>query len=225
MPPLHHLIFYTNVGIEILFLIPFTLYYKLFAKEQRLIYLYLVSCIIYGIGSDLFARIFHTNMAFITVMMLVQFLILSFFYLNVLKSNFSHKLIKVMMVVTSIVFVLDFTVLEGPAKFNSVSISLRTILLIIYGVMFFLQLMRDEDLIEKSIYINSLPVFWFNAGLFVNFCCNFLLNLTYNAIQQGGPAEVLVSMYKITASLYWIAGIIQSILFYIGLRKIKGVRK
>lgn len=212
------------VGVEILFLIPFTLKLSLLNKEQRLIYIYLISCVVYGVGSDIIARIFRNNMAFITCIHLVQFIILSLFYIQVFKSSSTKKALKWIMLVATLLFAFDITVLEGPLKFNSVFISFRSALLIIYGVMFFLQLMRDEDLIEKSIYINSLPVFWFNAGLFVNVCCGFLLNLSFNLIQQKGPGEVLVSMYKITASLYWIAGVIQVILFYIGLSKIKRAR-
>jgi hypothetical protein len=212
------------VGIEIIFLVPFTLKFSYFNKEERLIYAYLVTCVIYGIGSDLLARIFGNNMAFISCIYLVQFIILSLFYINVLKSPFAKKALKWIMLAAAILFTVDITLLEGPLKFNSVFIAFRSALLIVYGVMFFLQLMRDEGLIEKSIYINSLPVFWFNAGLFVNVCCGFLLNLSFNLIQQKGPGEVLVSMYKITAALYWIAGIIQVILFYIGLVKIKRAR-
>lgn len=212
------------VGIEILFLIPFTLKFRWLNKEERLIYIYVISCAIYGIGSYLLARIYGNNMAFIACIYFVQFIILSLFYINVLKNPASQKILRWTMLVATILFIVDISVLEGPLKFNSVFISFRSAMLIIYGVMFFLQLMRDETLIERSIFINSLPVFWFNAGLFVNICCGFLLNLCFNLIQQKGPLEVLASMYKITASLYWIAGVIQVILFYIGLVKIKRAR-
>lgn len=209
------------LGIEALLLIPFAINSKLFDKEQRLIYIYLISAVFYGIGCEVLARLYGNNMAFISCMMLVQFYILSIFYLRVLKSEKIRKTIRIMLVVCTAVFLVDFIFLEGPLKFNSIFISIRTFVLIVYGILFFLQLMRDENLIEQSIFINSLPIFWFNAGLFVEMCCSFMLNLSFNMIQQGGPQEVLVSMYKITATLTWIAGIIQVFLFYIGLRKIK----
>lgn len=222
---LHHYIFYAMVGIEILLLIPFSLNYRIFNKEQRLIFFYLIACVVYGIGADRLARAYGNNMAFVSIMMLVQFVILTFFYLSVLKNTGNlHKIIKVFLALACALFAADILFIEGLLKFNSIFVSFRTFVLIAYGVIFFLQLMRDETLIEKSIYINSLPVFWFNAGLFVNFCCSFLLSLTFNFIQQGGEAEVMRSIYQITAGLTWCAGIIQVILFYIGLLKIKRAR-
>lgn len=213
------------VGIEILLLIPFSLNYRIFNKEQRLIFYYLVTCAIYGIGADRLARAYGNNMAFVSFMMLVQFVILTFFYLSVLKNTGNlHKIIKMLLGLACALFAADILLIEGLLKFNSIFVSFRTFILIAYGVIFFLQLMRDETLIEKSIYINSLPVFWFNAGLFVNFCCSFLLSLTFNFIQQGGQDEVMRSAYQITAGLAWSAGIIQVILFYIGLLKIKRAR-
>jgi hypothetical protein len=209
------------LGIEILFLIPFTLKLRLFDKEQRLIYIYFLSAVIYGIGCEVLARLIGNNMPLISCMMLVQFYILSLFYLRVLKGEALHKTIKVLLGVCTVIFLLDFIWLEGPMHFNSIFISTRGFILIVYAIIFFLQLMRDESLIEQSIFINSLPIFWFNAGLFVENCCSFMLNLSFNIIQQAGPQEVLLSMYRITAALTWIAGIIQVFLFYIGLQKIK----
>lgn len=213
------------VGIEILLLIPFSLNYRAFNKEQRLIFYYLITCGIYGVGADLLARAFSNNMAFVSAMMLVQFVILTFFYLHVLKNTrHLHRIIRIFLVLACVLFAADMLFIEGVLRFNSIFVSFRTFLLIVYGVIFFLQLMKDESLIEQSIYINSLPVFWFNAGLFVNFCCSFLLSLTFNFIQQGGPDEVMRAIYQITAGLTWSAGIIQAILFYIGLSKIKRAR-
>lgn len=212
------------LGIEALLLIPFAISSKLFNKEQRLIYIYLISAVFYGFGCEVLARAFGNNMAFISCMMLVQFYILSLFYLKVLKNPKVHQIIRALLVVCTLIFAADITVLEGYLKFNSIFISIRTFVLIVYAILFFLQLMRDENLIEKSILIISLPVFWFNAGLFVEMCCSFMLNLSFNMIQRAGPKEVLVNMYRITAALTWIAGIIQVFLFYIGLQKIKKAR-
>ncbi|WP_346320796.1 hypothetical protein [Chitinophaga sp. YIM B06452] len=209
------------LGIETLLLIPFAINSRLFNKEQRIIYIYLISAVFYGIGCEVLARLYGNNMAFISCMMLVQFYILSLFYLKVLKSEKVHRYIRILLVVCTAIFVADITVLEGPLKFNSIFISIRTFVLIVYAILFFLQLMRDENLIEQSIFINSLPVFWFNAGIFVEMCCSFMLNLSFNMLQQMGVQDLWISIYRITAALTWIAGIIQVFLFYIGLRKIK----
>lgn len=218
---LHHYIFYFMVGIEVLLLIPFILNYRSLNREQRIIFAYVISNAFMGVVSDIIARIYHNNMAFITGMMLVQFFILTLFYIHVLKHPQAKKILQVMLGITILLCAVDITVLEGPMLFNSIFISFRTFVLIIYGVIFFLQLMRDESLIEQSIYINTLPAFWFNAGLFVSLCCSFPLDLCFNFLQKGPPGEELISVFRITAALTWTGGIIQAILFYIGLHKIK----
>lgn len=222
---LHHYIFYFMVGIEVLLLIPFFLYYRFLNKEQRLIFAYVISNAFTGVVSDIIARIYHNNMPFITAMFLVQFYILTLFYIQVLKHPNAKKILQVMLVAVIALCALDITVLEGPLKFNSIFISFRTFVLIVYGVIFFLQLMRDESLIEQSIYINTLPAFWFNAGLFVSLCCSFPLDLCFNLLQKGPPGEELISIFRITAALTWTGGIIQAFLFYLGLLKVKGVRR
>lgn len=222
---LHHYIFYFMVGIEVLLLIPFFLHYRLLNKEHRLIFAYVISNAFTGVVSDIIARIYHNNMAFIAIMFLVQFFILTLFYIHVLKHPKAKKVLQIMLGAVIVLFALDFTVLEGPLLFNSIFISFRTFVLIIYGVVFFLQLMRDESLIEQSIYINTLPAFWFNAGLFVSLCCSFPLDLCFNLLQKGPPGEELISIFRITAALTWTGGIIQAFLFYLGLLKVKGVRR
>ncbi|SIN79275.1 hypothetical protein SAMN04488055_1384 [Chitinophaga niabensis] len=223
---LHHYIFYFMVGIEVLLLIPFFLHYRLLNKEQRVIFAYAISNAFTGVVADIIARIYHNNMAFTAVMFLVQFFILTLFYIHVLKHPKAKKILQVMLAAAVALFAVDFTFLEGPLLFNSIFISFRTFVLIIYGVIFFLQLMRDESLIEQSIYINTLPAFWFNAGLFVSLCCSFPLDLCFNFLQRGGtPDDKLLSIFRITASLTWTGGVIQAILFYIGLLKVKGVRR
>jgi hypothetical protein len=222
---LHHYIFYSMVGVEVLLLIPFFLRYRFLNKEERVIFAYAIANAFMGVVSDIIARIYHNNMIFITTMMLVQFFILTLFYINVLKHPKAKKILQIILGATFILCVVDFTILEGPFVFNSIFISFRTFVLIIYGVVFFLQLMRDESLIEQSIYINTLPAFWFNAGLFVSLCCSFPLDLCFNFLQKGPPGEELLSIFRVTASLTWSGGIFQAILFYIGLRKIKGAKR
>lgn len=223
---LHHYIYYFMVGIRLLLLIPFFLNYRFLNKEQKVIFVYALSNAFMGIMLDTLARVYHNNMPFVTGMMLIQFFILTLFYRHVLKNPNTKKILNIMLVVSTILCIVDISFLEGPLIFNSIFVSFRTFLLIIYGVVFFLQLMKDESLIEQSIYINTLPSFWFNAGLFVALCCGFPLDLCFNFLQKAPPGnDVLLNFFRVTAALTWIGGIIQSILFYIGLLKIKGARR
>jgi len=204
------------VGIETLCLIPFTIKYKQLNKAGKCIYYYLVVSLLFAVGSDLL-RTTGNNMWFMTIMYFLQFVILSTFFYYVIHSLFIRKLIKIVSGVVVGVFIIDYSKLEGLKFFNSISTSISSFILITYGVLFFFQLLRDEELIQKSIYINSLPSFWFNAGLFIYLCCSFMFNLSYNFLQTNAITTITL------LALIYISGIIQVILFYIGVLKVKRV--
>ncbi|MET6997175.1 hypothetical protein [Chitinophaga defluvii] len=152
-----------------------------------------------------------------TIMYFIQFVILSIFFYHVIHAPFLRKLIRIVSGIATGIFVIDYSKLEGLRFFNSISTSISSFILISYGVLFFFQLLRDEELIQKSIYINSLPAFWFNAGLFIYLCCSFLFNLSYNFLQTNAITTITL------LALIYISGIIQVILFYIGVLKVKRV--
>lgn len=213
------------LGIECLLLIPFSLKYRYLRKEDKLIFLYLILSIIFAGGSYLIGFVFRSNnMFFVACLTLIQFFVLSAFYFFIIKRLHARKIIGALTILGTLIFTLDITVWEGTRQFNSIFASYRSLMLIGCGIAFFLQLLRDEDLIERSIYMNSLPLFWFNAGLFVHLCCSFLISLTYNFLQNSVDVEAFQAAQKITRSLNFIAGTIQLILFYIGLLKIKRMR-
>lgn len=205
------------VGIETLCLIPFTIKYKQLNKAGKCIYYYLVFSLSLAVGSYLLGSTGENNMWFMTIMYFLQFVALSAFFYHVIHSSFFRKLIRIVSGAAVCIFIIDYSKLEGLKFFNSISTSISSFILITYGVLFFFQLLNDEDLIQKSIYINSLPNFWFNAGLFIYLCCSFMFNLSYNFLQTNAIVTSTL------LALIYISGIIQVILFYIGVLKVKRV--
>ena len=200
------------LGIECLLLIPFTLNYNALDKAGKSIYHYLVSSIVFAVGSfciEFFVT--YNNMWFFTLMYFIQFLILSVFYSIVIKNSKIKKIIKILPVPVLIILVLDLFKIEGIDKYNSLFTTIRSFVLLVYAIIFFFQLLRDNELIEQAIFINSLPNFWFNSGLFLYLCGSFIFSLSYNYIER----QNIISTITFTITL--IAGILQLILFYIGL--------
>lgn len=213
------------LGIECLLLIPFSLKYRHLKTEERVIFAYLIASIVFAAGSYLLGFILRmNNMFFVAVMTLVQYFLLALFYYLVVNGSRAKKIILALIAAGVVIFALDITVWEGTKQFNSIFAAYRTLILIGCGITVFLQLLRDESLVERSIYMNSLPLFWFNAGLFVFLCCSFLIALTYNFLQNSIYTDAFQNLQKVTRSVNFIAGTIQLILFYIGLSKIKRVR-
>jgi hypothetical protein len=209
------------MGIEFILLIPFTLRYNNLDRAGKSIYYYLLSSIFFAVGSitiEAFAP-GGNNMWFFALMYFIQFLILSGFYALVIKNNKTSKVIKLLPLPVLIIFILDLFKIEGVENYNSIFTSLRSFILLVYAVIYFLQLLNDNELIEKSIYINSLPNFWYNSGLFIYLCGSFLFSLSYNVL----VSQRLVPSATLVISLF--AGILQLVLFYIGLLSLTTKRK
>lgn len=203
------------LGIECLLLIPFTLSYSSLDKAAKSIYNYLVSSIVFAVGSISIEYLIHNNMWFFAIMYFIQFLILSAFYSTVIKNNKVKNVIRILPIPVLIIFILDLLKIEGIDKYNSLFTTIRSFILIVYAIIFFLQLLNDNELIEQAIFINKLPDFWFNSGLFLNLCGSFMFSLSYNYLES----QRLIT--DITFVITLIAGILQLILFYIGLLNTK----
>ncbi|WP_349318179.1 hypothetical protein [Chitinophaga sp. MM2321] len=193
--------------------------YQQFDTPTKWVFYYILSSVIFAAGSAILAEIFRNNMWFFSVMHFVQFVILSVFYYLCINNPKIKTVIKIMPAIILIVFALDFFKIEGIRSYNSISAGIKSIIILAYGAIFFLQLLADKALIERAIYINSLPVFWYNAGLFLYFCSTFLFSLSYNLIQGSGIGNLEMTLTLI--SINYIVGIISMILLYIGLSKIK----
>jgi len=156
-------------------------------------------------------------------MYFIAFVILSLYFHSVIKYIAVRKLILGMIFPVLAFVILDYVKLEGPNAFNSYAISAETFILMIYCAIFFYQLLRDESLVRQSIFINSLPDFWYNSGIFIYHCGYFLFSLAYNLLnfgyQTGGK-----SSSRLTLAITFGAGIIQLLLLYIGLTKAKKIR-
>lgn len=123
------------------------------------------------------------------------------------------------------IFTFDLFFIEGVRAYNSISSGVKHFVLLVYGTYLFLQMLRDKELIEKSIYIDSLPIFWYNAAIFIFACTEFFFSISYNylqGLQTTGPGKLNTTMAIL--SINYIVAIISMILLYIGFSKLKKLR-
>jgi hypothetical protein len=210
-------------GIECLLLIPFIIHFKILDKGGKWTFYYLVASLIFAAGSFLVGYVWKNNMWFFSIMYFIQFVILSRFFHIGIKNETIKRLIKLTLIPVFIIFLADFLKLEGLFTYNSYFATARSFIILLYGIIFFWQLLRDEELVKKSIFINSLPDFWYNAGLFIYHSGSFMFFLAYNMFSQVKTHE-LYNARIITLGISYVAGIIQLILLYIGLEKAKKMR-
>ncbi|NML39291.1 hypothetical protein HHL17_18975 [Chitinophaga sp. G-6-1-13] len=212
-------IFYTMMGIEALILIPFLLKFKALDAASKWMCYYIFSSVVFAVGSAITARMGMNNMWLFSMMNFIQFLLLSCFYWTIIKHQTVKQLITYLPILVLGLCIADFLKFEGIQSYNSISAGLKSGIIIAYGVIFFLQLLTDRELLEKAIYINTLPEFWYSSGVFIYFCSSFLFSISYNLIQL--PKDAQQTMVLTLLSINYIVGIIAMILLYIGLTKTK----
>lgn len=220
---IQQIFFYIMLGIECVLLIPFLMNFSKLEKSGRIIFYYLISAIVFAAGSQIIASIWKNNLWFWNSMYFIQFVIFSIYFHEIIKSK-PIRLVTVILMLPILGFtILDYLVLEGPHAYNSYAVAVDTLILMVYSVLFFWQLLRDEGLVKQSIFINSLPDFWYNAGIFIFHCGFFLFSLSYN-IRLFKGTTLLQRTPDTILAITFIAGIIQLILLYIGLLKAKRIR-
>ncbi|NSL86574.1 hypothetical protein [Chitinophaga solisilvae] len=186
---------------------------------------YIVSSLVFAVGADLIQRLMGNNMWFFSIMHLIQFVILSVFYLICIKNPRVRTLIRIIPFIAVLIFSIDLFKIEGVRAYNSITAGVKSIVLLVYGAIYFLQLLKDKDLIEQSVYIDTLPTFWYNSGLFIYFCTSFLFSISYNslqALQTTGQAKLGMTVAILVIN--YVVGMITMILLYIGLLKTKRYR-
>lgn len=213
------------LGIEFLLSIPFSIKYNQLDKPTKFVYFYLLISLVFA-GSSLITAFLTTNNLWLFALMhYLQFVVLSLFYKEIIHNIKIKKSISFLIVVVLIIALLDFFKFEGIKTYNSIAATAKNICLMVYCVIYFLQLIKDEELIEKAIYINSLSSFWFNAGIFIYLCTSVLFSLCGSWIQASTPTEQ--QNFLVILGFTYIMGIVQLLLFYVGLttifKKIKNV--
>lgn len=212
-------------GVEFVILIPFLLQFKNLDIPSRCLFYYILSSLVFAGGSAILQHLSLNNMWFFSLMHFIQFVILSIFYRYCIKNPVVKNIILFVPIAVLAIFIFDLFYIEGPRAYNSISSGVKHVVLITYGIYLFMQMLRDKELIENAVYINTLPEFWYNAAIFVFACTEFFFSISYNylqSLQTSGPGKMKTTMAIL--SINYIVGMVSMILLYIGLTKLKKTR-
>jgi hypothetical protein len=154
----------------------------------------------------------HFNTAyFLRVYTILEFILLSLFFIYIANRNSLKIVMKVMIVLFSAVAVFD-ALFQGIMSMDSISIAVESIVFILYSIASFLLLMKDAS------YLNILSAsrFWMITAILLYFSGNLFLFVFSNHLLLHTPD----SFNKL-----WAINSVLSILFYsliaIGFWKVK----
>lgn len=208
---------YAVFTLECLLCILFIPKYKFLDTAGKWLYYYIIASTVLYALLEVLRFTAGNNIWGFTIGFLIQFIVLTGFYYLVLENLFIKRLIKVLTFMTAAVFLLDFFWWHGFFVFNTVFISIRTGLLMVYGVIYLFQLSSERKQADSALLVSDLPNFWFNAGLFIHHSSSFLFSLTYNSYMLY-PEKMWLLRY--VAVMVFIGGFIEYMLIYIGWRKV-----
>lgn len=123
---------------------------------------------------------------------ILEFVFLSSFYANFFYGIKRSHLNTIVLIAFVIVALLDFILVSGFKKVNTITISVESITLIIYSLVSFYFIMSEmlyENILEESFFwINIAVLFYFSGSLFLFIFSNYLM-------QQGN--KLFMDTYKI----------------------------
>lgn len=193
-------------------LIPIIIGFKKLKEQTRIGCLILVLVLI-SLGSDMLsyisAVIFHNNYWVLHIYHILEIMILSLFYFYFLRSK-THLYFWMIFLC---IYLFDVIFVSNIIEMNSVLIAVESLLFILYGVLGYFRLFKEE----VHLFLDKSPEFWFNTAIITYFSgALFSWSMFHYLHQPDGSGAG-------TWAFHNIANILKNILFAIGLWKARAV--
>lgn len=160
------------VPLSVLVPISFAVFkYKQTDRVLSIIFYYLLLDGLVNLLAVGFAETGINNLPLLHVFTILEFLMLSVFYIGVLKEKLIRTIIKVLMVLFPIICILNFTFFQSIFRFNTYTRPLEVLLIMAYSLAYFAQINEAESDRKWSSnplnYVNTGVLLYFSGALFV----------------------------------------------------------
>jgi hypothetical protein len=201
-----------RLASNISLLVPLLIYISRIKYASRQLHIVgaivIVSCLSDLIGYILFKRNESTTLVF-NAYYLLLFLLLSWFYYEILFQNSQRKMVWVGMVVYLLSFILITLFVQGLDEYQTLMWLITAIIMISYSIGYFFYSLSTVD---PNRYLNY-SFIWINIGVMIYFCLNLFLFTIGD--------YVLTKLDPLTSALIWsthnVNNIIKNIFFAIGI--------
>ena len=152
---------------------------KYLTKDLKIIWLFLTIGLITDLASEILTFYFKlSNLEIYNIYIILETLLISFFYYLILPNKISRFLI-----FSIILFFLIYSIYNvsfNPAKsLDGIILTIESTSIILFSVITF------NEFLKNSIYSNILasPIFWINSGFLIFFSGNLFLHIFSNFLQ------------------------------------------
>jgi hypothetical protein len=185
--------------------------YHFFKLPQKiLLWLLILSGVINAICTTL-AYFYIPNLVFFHIFSIVEFDLLSIFYMLVFDRKWYKVFIPVITIFT-VLGVINMVFIQNGSQFNSYTNSVSSIIIIIYSLLFLTK--QNNTDVEVSWGTNSLN--WINTGILVYHASNLFIFLFSNHLLKVDPGLVS-KVWMIHDTIL----ILEYVLFAIGFKRCK----
>jgi hypothetical protein len=139
--------------------------YRRIGKLLSIIFYYLLLDGFINVMAAVFANVHINNLPLLHIFTILEFLLLSFFYIKVLKEPLAHKVIKFLLVLFPLICVLNFIFFQSIYRFNTYTRPLEILIIMGYSLAYFAQTNESDN--EKKWSSNALN--WVNTGILLYF--------------------------------------------------------
>lgn len=168
--------FFISVFVPLFILVPFGLgiiSVSRFYRSDRLIFVYIVlSGVVNAVVSFMASRGIN-NMPVFHIFTVVEFTIISLFYMTIYTNKIQLRIVKVVLLLFILFSITNSFFIQPITSFNTYSRSLGAIILILYCVVYF------QQLISTVMDFNN-PNIWYASGIFIYFSSSFLIFIMSN---------------------------------------------
>lgn len=154
------------VPVSVLIPISFAVFkYKHADRALLLILYYLLLDGLVNILTAVLADIRINNLPLLHIFTILEFLLLSFFYIKILKEGLIRKIIRFLIVVFPLICIINLIFFQSIFRFNTYTRPLEVLMIMAYSLAYFAQINEADN--EKS--WSSNPLNWINTGVLLYF--------------------------------------------------------
>ena len=197
------LIIYIGYFLLVINIICYSIRVKIKNFPYRVLFIYLIStAVIQGI-TEYLGKVYGQNLFMSHYYFIIQFVLLSIYFFNIIKSNKLRKVIKYTSIVALFSLIIQY--LTTPViynSFNQFEILVCSLPLILYSVFFLFQTLDSKD--RKYIFVNSGIFIFILSSTLIFSAGNVMLDLSSEVNNIIWHANVSIyAIYQILIFIEW----------------------
>ncbi len=166
--------------------------YRQVDRMLLLIFYYLLLDGLVGLLATIIAYCRINNMPMLHVFTILEFLLLSFFYIKILKDRIARNIIRVLMVIFPLLCIINFIFFQSIFRFNTYTRPLEVLIVMAYSLAYFAQ---TNEAIDVKVWSNN-SLIWVNIGILLYFSgALFVYSFSNFTTAYTSPKYKLINLF------------------------------